>query len=57
MKLIDKNKDKIITLCKEHKVKRLYAFGSILTSKFNKKSDVDIIVDFERIDLYVTNSI
>jgi predicted nucleotidyltransferase len=27
-------------------VKKLYAFGSILTSRFNEESDVDILVDF-----------
>lgn len=37
-------------LCSRHKVKRLYAFGSILTNKFNESSDIDLIVDFEPID-------
>jgi uncharacterized protein len=36
----------IIQLCKTHKVKSLYAFGSVLTDKFNEKSDVDLVVDF-----------
>ncbi|MFZ4725428.1 MAG: nucleotidyltransferase family protein [Paludibacter sp.] len=52
MRLIDKNIDKINSLCKEYSVKQLFVFGSVLTSKFNKKSDIDIIVDFEDIDLY-----
>ena len=35
----------------------LYAFGSILTEAFNDASDIDLIVDFEPIDLllYVDN--
>ena len=36
----------IIRLCKNHKVKSLYAFGSVLTDSFNKESDIDLIVDF-----------
>ncbi len=53
MKLIEKNKDRIIALCKIHKVKHLFVFGSVLTKKFNKQSDVDLIVDFEDVDLYM----
>jgi predicted nucleotidyltransferase len=41
----------IIKLCKTHKVKSLYAFGSILTDNFNKESDIDLIVDFSNIDV------
>ena len=33
-------------LCKQHHVKTLYAFGSVLTDKFNSDSDVDLIVAF-----------
>ena len=36
----------ISKLCDAHKVKRLYAVGSILTDKFNEHSDVDFIVEF-----------
>jgi uncharacterized protein len=32
-------------------VKSLYAFGSVLTAKFNKESDIDLIVDFANIAL------
>ena len=41
----------IIKLCETHKVKSLYAFGSILTDNFNKESDIDLIVDFSNIDV------
>lgn len=44
-------KNDIEILCKKHKVKRLYVFGSALTEKFNDKSDIDLIVDFEAVDL------
>lgn len=32
-----------------HKVKSLYAFGSVLKDNFNKESDIDLIVDFSNI--------
>lgn len=39
-------------LCSTYKVRHLYAFGSILTENFNDDSDIDLIVDFEPIDVY-----
>lgn len=36
-------------LCKTHKVKSLFAFGSVLTDKFNQESDIDLLVDFSKI--------
>lgn len=39
----------IIKLCETHKVKSLYAFGSVLTDNFKKESDIDLIVDFSNI--------
>lgn len=50
MKLIEINLQKIIDLCRKHKVKTLAVFGSILTDRFNDKSDVDLLVNFEQID-------
>jgi hypothetical protein len=52
MNLVDKNIDGIKDLCKKHKVRKLFAFGSVLTSKFKKTSDIDLIVDFQDVDLY-----
>ena len=34
-------------LCKQHKVERLYAFGSVLTEQFSKNSDVDFLYTFK----------
>ena len=48
MKLIERNMAQIITLCEKHKVVALYVFGSALTDKFNKDSDVDFTVIFDR---------
>ena len=41
----------VIALCKKHKVKRLFAFGSVLTNRFNDDSDIDLVVDFEDVAL------
>lgn len=50
MKLIELNLQRIIDLCRRHKVKSLAVFGSILTDRFNDESDVDLLVDFEPVD-------
>jgi predicted nucleotidyltransferase len=39
----------IFKLCETHKVKTLYAFGSVLNEKFNSDSDIDLIVDFANV--------
>lgn len=49
--LIYQNIEFINALCKSHKVKSLYAFGSVLTDKFNDQSDIDLIVDFSDVQL------
>ncbi|SRR5258706_3246143 len=46
MGLIETYKSQIQRLCENHKVKSLYSFGSINTTKFTKDSDVDLMVDF-----------
>ena len=51
MKLIELNLQHIPDLCRKHKVKTLSVFGSILTDRFNDRSDVDLLVDFEPVDL------
>ena len=51
MTILDEHINDIKKLCSEHKVKQLFAFGSVLTEKFNKDSDVDLVVDFEPIDV------
>jgi len=41
----------IVKLCKTHKVKSLYAFGSVLSDNFNAESDIDLIVDFANMEV------
>ena len=50
MKLIELNLQRILDLCRRHRVKTLAVFGSILTDRFNDRSDVDLLVDFESVD-------
>ena len=38
-------------LCASHKVNKLFAFGSVLLETFNNESDIDLLVNFEPIDI------
>lgn len=51
MNWIESYTNDIVKLCKTHKVKSLYAFGSVLTDRFNSNSDIDLIVDFHQLDI------
>ena len=37
----------LIPLFKQYNVSTAYAFGSVTTDKFNSKSDIDLLVDFD----------
>jgi hypothetical protein len=41
-------KDKIEHFCKKHHIAYLALFGSILTSHFSEKSDIDVLVKFKK---------
>ena len=51
MNLIELNIEKIRKLCSVHKVSKLFVFGSVLKDSFNKESDIDLVVDFDNVDL------
>jgi predicted nucleotidyltransferase len=51
MKFLQTHINDINKLCKSHKVKSLYAFGSVLTDKFNDDSDIDLVVDFKPLEV------
>ena len=52
MNLLNIHKEAIINLCRQHGVKELYAFGSVLDDdRFQEQSDVDLLVEFEGIPL------
>jgi hypothetical protein len=52
MKIFEQNIDKIRDLCSKYKVATLFVFGSALSERFGKDSDVDFVVDFQDIELY-----
>ena len=41
-------KDDIATFCWRHHISRLSLFGSVLRDDFDRDSDVDVLVEFER---------
>ncbi|MFI5164715.1 MAG: nucleotidyltransferase family protein [Bacteroidia bacterium] len=57
MAFLQKYYEQIHLLCESHKVKSLFAFGSVTTDKFTADSDIDLVVDFENLDpiIYADN--
>jgi predicted nucleotidyltransferase len=51
MNLVELNIEKIKNLCAKHKVSKLFVFGSVLKDTFTNESDIDLVVDFEQLDL------
>ena len=48
---ISKNRNEFIFLCKNHKVKYLYVFGSSISEKFDpERSDIDLLVEIDSKD-------
>ena len=45
MNFLNQYNAQIADLCRRYNVERLFAFGSVLTDRFNDESDVDLIVD------------
>ena len=41
----------IVALCEKHRVMQLFVFGSVLTRRFNKNSDVHFTVVFDKGEL------
>ena len=51
MTYLNKYSADIKRLCFLHKVKTLYAFGSVVDDRLTDKSDIDFIVDFDAIEV------
>ena len=49
--IINENIDKIREICQQHHILSLSVFGSVLTEKFNDKSDIDLLVSFKPLEL------
>jgi predicted nucleotidyltransferase len=44
--IIEKHLTELVALCRKYKVERIYAFGSVVSGKFDKESsDIDLIVE------------
>jgi predicted nucleotidyltransferase len=56
--VISRNIDKIGKICQEHKVERLFVFGSIASGNVTTNSDIDLLISFSddiTIDEYTEN--
>lgn len=54
--IIEGHNEDIRKLCRQHNVVSLAVFGSILTDRFNDKSDIDMLVVFRKgMPHYVAN--
>ncbi|NRF37208.1 nucleotidyltransferase family protein [Pedobacter foliorum] len=51
MNLLEKYQNDIRELCIKYNVNQLYAFGSVLTDGFKDSSDIDLIVNFDKIKI------
>jgi predicted nucleotidyltransferase len=51
MNVIESNIEKIKLLCLKHKVNKMFVFGSVLKDSFNNDSDIDLVVDFSKVEL------
>lgn len=57
MKELKDHIKQIEELCNAHDVRSLFAFGSVVSNKFNSESDVDLVVDIDSKDpiIYTDN--
>ena len=51
MNLIESNIERLRLLCHQYKVRRLFVFGSAVSNRFRPDSDIDLIVDFNHVEL------
>lgn len=51
MKIIKNHINSLNRLCQQHKVDKMYLFGSALNENFTEKSDIDFLVRFKPIEL------
>ncbi len=57
-KILKDNLNDLKSLCATLKVKKLYAFGSVISNKFMKNSDIDFLISFSEnltIEEYTNN--
>jgi uncharacterized protein len=49
MKIVQEHINELIGLCDKYYVAELYVFGSVVTDKFDKNSDIDFLVKFSNV--------
>lgn len=57
MNYFEPYQNQIAELCRKYHVRKLFAFGSVLTDRFNDESDIDLIADFDMesiSDIFIT---
>lgn len=52
MKFFEGKRESIEQLCAKHKVRSLFAFGSVVRDELTAGSDIDLLVDIESTDPY-----
>jgi uncharacterized protein len=50
-KVLTESIDILKQLCKQYRVKAMYAFGSVCSDKFNENSDIDFLITFDDISI------
>jgi uncharacterized protein len=50
MHIEQSKQEEISKVCKQNRVKSLFAFGSVTRDDFNENSDIDLVVDFDETD-------
>ena len=56
--IIENKKEELINLCKSLKIQRMNVFGSVVSGRFNKDSDIDLLISFSdglSVDEYSNN--
>ena len=56
--ILEKRKEELKNICKILRIKRLYAFGSVVSDNFNENSDIDFLISFAdnvTVEEYTTN--
>ncbi len=53
MKILEQQIDNINKLCDEHRVKALFAFGSITKNKLSSDSDIDFVIEIDSSDPFI----
>lgn len=46
-KVVFPTKNKIAEFCRQHYIRRLAVFGSVLSDDFGPESDIDVLVEFD----------